>query len=231
MIPEKLWKSFFLIFLLFILSACGTGYQEKDGGYVFVEWNESEGKVEHPLEPVDASTFEVLKGKGYANDTSNVFYHWQLVEGADPASFEALSNLYGKDARQVYYQGKVIPGANPERFEVMNIQWGRDEKDIYLQDRPILACDPASFKFLKDGWQRDAECAYREGRKVERADAGSFEVLNFWYAKDKNFVYDTFPRIIEGADAATFKLREGKCQVCAQDKNRCYRYEEVVECD
>ena len=231
MVSEIYWKSLIFIFILFLLSACGTGYQEKDGAYVFVEWNEAQGKVEHPIDSTNPGTFQVLDSGGYAKDNQNVFYQWQVVEGADPASFEAISALYGKDANQVYYQGKMIPGADPEQFALLNIQWGRDGTDVYRQDIPIQACDPASFRFLKNGWQRDDQCVYREGRKIEGGDVASFKVINDWYAKDKNHVYDSFPRIIEGADPATFRLKEGKCQVCAQDKNRCYRYEEVVECD
>jgi hypothetical protein len=231
MVSEKLWKLLIFIFILFLLSACGTGFQEKGGSYVYVVWNESDGKVEHPVQSTDPGTFQVLDSGGYAKDSQNVFYHWQIIEGADPASFEAISGLYGKDVHRVYYRGREIPGADPEQFELLNIQWGRDGKDVYRQDIPIRACDPASFKFLKDSWQRDDQCVYREGRKVEGADTRSFKVLNFWYAKDKNNVYDSFPRVIPGADPASFKLRDGKCQVCAQDKNHCYRYEEVVDCN
>ena len=41
----------------------------------------------------------------------------------------------------------------------------------------------------------------------------------------------TADRIIEGADAATFRIREGLCDVCAEDKNGCDRYEEWVDCE
>jgi len=215
-----------------LISACdlGAGYQQKDGSYEYVTLDESQGYVEHPITDIDVQSFRILDKHGYARDHLHVVYHWESVEGADTNSFVAMSDLYGKDNAHVYYQGKTIPGADPQSFKLFDIQWGRDAQDVYLQDRPLEACDPASFVLLKDSWERDSRCVYRAGRKLVDADADSFVVLNFWFGKDKNHVYDSFPRIIAGADAATFKLREGACQVCAEDKNRCYRYEEPVDC-
>lgn len=224
-------KTFIFILFSLLLSACATGYQQSGAGYVYVSWNESAGKVEVPVVGADRATFEVFDKNGYAKDAQAVFFRGRTVEGANAATFEAISDLYGKDARRVYYQGRVIPGAEPGSFRAFNVQWGQDVHDVYFQDRPLQACDPGTFELLKDGWQVDSQCAYREGRRAPDADAASFEVINYWFAKDRYQVYDNIPRVIPGADAATFKLRPGICQVCAQDKNHCYRYEEVVACE
>jgi hypothetical protein len=222
-----------ILFILFsiCLSACASGYQPSGGGYVFVSWNESAGKVEVPVVGADRATFEIFDQNGYAKDAQQVYFEGRTVEGAQAATFEAVSKLYGKDAAGVYYQGRVLPGAEPGSFKVINLQWGQDAGDVYFQDRPLEACDPETFELLKDSWQKDSQCAYREGRKLPNADAASFEVLNYWFAKDRYQVYDDIPRVIPGADAATFKLRPGICQVCAQDKNHCYSYEKVVACE
>ncbi len=224
-------KTILFILFLALLTGCATGYQESGGGYTYVTWNEMEGKEEHPLVGADWATFEVLDKNGYAKDARQTYFQGRTIEGADAATFERLSELYARDTSRVYYQERVVPGADPNSFEVFNLQWGRDGNDVYIQDRPIEACDPTTFKLLKDSWQKDSRCAYREGRKVPNADAATFEVLNFWFAKDRYQVYDDIPRVIEGADAATFKLRGGICQVCAQDKNNCYSYEKVVPCE
>jgi hypothetical protein len=224
-------KILFFILFVFVLSACATGYQESGGGYTFVTWNESAGKVEQVVVGADKATFEILDKNGYARDAGQAYFEGRTIEGAEAATFERLSELYARDAKRVYYQGRVVPGAIPGSFEAFNLQWGRDGKDIYFQDRPLGACDPATFVLLKDSWQKDSQCAYRNGGKVPNADAATFEVLNFWFAKDAFQVYDDIPRVIEGADAATFKLRGGICQVCAQDKNNCYSYEKVVPCE
>ena len=224
-------KTVLFVILLALLTGCASGYQESGGGYTYVSWNESAGKVELPVVGADRATFDVLDKNGYAKDARQVYFQGRTIEGADAVTFVRLSELYGKDASRVYYQGKVVPGADPNSFDVFNLQWGRDANDIYIQDRPLEACDPATFEMLKDSWQKDSRCAYREGRKVANADAATFEVLNFWFAKDRYHAYDNLTRVIEGADAATFKLRKGICQVCAQDKNNCYSYEKVVPCE
>lgn len=54
-------------------------------------------------------------------------------------------------------------------------------------------------------------------------------MVNFWFAKDQHRVYHNGPGVLEGADPATLRLRP-PCDVCAQDKHRCYRFNEVVAC-
>lgn len=223
---------FVLLLLAGLVSACGlgTGYQRQGSSYVYSTWDESQGRVAHPIIGIESQSFQILTGHGYAKDRLRVYYHWNPVPDADTTSFVALTDLYGKDNAHVYYEDKTIPGADPASFVLFDIQWGKDAQDVYRQERPLEACDPTTFVLLQESWQRDNQCVYREGNKLPNADAPSFVVLNYWFGKDKEHVYSFLATIIEGADAATFKLREGVCQVCAEDKNRCYRYEEPVEC-
>jgi len=216
-----------------LVSACllSTGYQKKDGSYMYATSDEGRGYVEHPITNIDVQSFQILNKYGYAKDDLRVYYHENTVQGADPNSFMTMSDLYGKDNAHVYYMINTIPGADPASFTIFNIQWGKDAQDIYFQDRPIGACDPTTFVFLKNDWQRDNQCVYHMGNKLPNADSASFVVLNSWFGKDKNNVYSFFSKIIEGADAATFKIREGECAVCAEDKNGCYRYAEPVDCE
>ncbi|NUM48809.1 MAG: DKNYY domain-containing protein [Anaerolineales bacterium] len=223
-----------LILLLFIglASACAfrTGYQKRGVSYVYITLDEGQGYVEHPIMNMDAPSFEILN-RGYAKDVLHVYYHEMTVEGADPGSFVALSELHGKDQAQVYYAGQAIPGADPASFTLIDLQWGKDAQDVYFQNRPLEACDPATFVFLAEDWQRDDQCAYRQGKKLPDADGASFVVLNYWFGKDNHHAYSHLGTIIDGADVTTFKLRQGICVVCAEDKNRCYRYEEPVACE
>ena len=226
--------SFILAALLLapLISACdlNTGYQAKDGTYVYATLDEGRGYLEHPIAHIHPSSFRILNQHGYAKDNQRVYYHENTVQDADPKSFTALSELYGKDTVRVYYTGKVIPGAEPASFALFDIQWGKDSQDVYFQTRPIKACDTASFTLLRDGWQRDKECIYTKGSKLPGADPATFTVLNSWFAKDANTVYSKVAGAIAGADAATFQLRAGNCDVCAQDKTGCYRYEKQVDC-
>lgn len=227
----------FSLLVLFLLAglasgcAFSTGYQKKGGAYVYSTLDEGQGYVEHPIMHIDAQSFEILNRHGYAKDALYVYYHETTVEGADPGSFMALSELYGKDQVQVYYAGQAIPGADPASFTLIDLQWGKDAQDVYFQNRSLEACDPATFVFLAEDWQRDDQCAYRQGKKLPDADGPSFVVLNYWFGKDNHHAYSHLGTTIEGADVTTFKLREGTCVVCAEDKNRCYRYEEPVACE
>ena len=62
------------------------------------------------------------------------------------------------------------------------------------------------------------------------ADPASFTVVNYWFAKDQARVYHNGAGVLGGADPRTFRLR-GKCDVCGEDEDRCYRFDEVVPCD
>jgi|WetSurMetagenome_2_1015567.scaffolds.fasta_scaffold189948_2 hypothetical protein len=229
----KRFSPFLLLSIAGLLLACmlSTGYQKKEGAYVYATSDEGQGYVEHPIANVDVKSFRILSKNGYAKDALRVYYHENPVQGADPNSFMSMSDLYGKDNAHIYFEGKAIPSADPTSFALFDIQWGRDSQDVYFQNRPINACDPATFVLLKDGWQRDNQCVYRMGSKLPNAESASFVVLNFWFGKDKKNVYYNSPKIIEGADVASFKLRKGVCSVCAEDKNGCYRYEEPVDCE
>jgi hypothetical protein len=224
---------FTLFSLVILMPACllSTGYQKKGGSYIYATSDEGQGYVEHPITDIDARSFQILSKHGYAKDDRHVYYHEMTVEGADTHSFTSISDLYGKDTAHVYYDGKLIPGADPASFAPFNIQWGKDAQDVYFQNRPLEACDPATFVLLKESWQSDSQCVYREGTKLPEADPSTFVVLNFWFGKDKNHVYSNSPKIMEGADPATFKISDGICAVCAEDKNRCYRYDEPVACE
>jgi hypothetical protein len=230
---HKRFSLYLLLLFAGLVSACGfsTGYQEKDGSYVYATLDEGRGYIEHPIINIDVNSFQIFDKHGYAKDDLRVYYHERTVQGADSNSFTALSDLYGMDHAHVYYEDKAIPGADPASFKLFDIQWGVDSRDVYIQNRPIQACDPTTFVLLEDRWQRDDRCVYRMGRLLPNADPASFVVLNTWFGKDKNNVYYNTPSIIEGADAATFKIRAGKCDVCAEDKHGCYRYEEQVDCE
>lgn len=223
---------FILLLTAVLVPACilNTGYHGKDGTYVYADSAEFSYE-EHPIPSAHPQTFQILRKHGYAKDDLHVYYHYTIVLGADPRSFEAMTDLYGRDKDHVYYEFRKIPGADPATFKLFDIQWGRDSHDIYKQDRPIEACDPDTFALQEDGWHHDAQCVYHETGKLPNADPASFVVLNSWFAKDKNNVYSSISGVIAGADPATFKIREGKCVVCAEDKSGCYKYDERVNCE
>ena len=224
---------FLLLLVIGLMSAClfgSTGYQKKDGTYVYATNDERYSYVEHPIPNIDAQSFQIFNTHGYARDKLHVYFEFYPLEGANAGSFTAMSEYYGKDNAHVYFGDQLIPGANPASFTIINDHLGRDSREAYYQTRSLKACDPKTFVLLQGDWARDSQCVYSWGDKLPNADAASFVVLNSQYGKDKNNVYTFLAKIIPGADPATFKITTGKCRVCARDRNRCYVVEKVVDC-
>jgi hypothetical protein len=66
-----------------------------------------------PIPGASPVTFEILSYQ-YARDARAVYYRWAKVEGADVATFEAVSlrdgfrfGIDGRDAKHTYFQGRV----------------------------------------------------------------------------------------------------------------------------
>jgi len=57
-----------------------------------------------PIKELDYATFRIIKG-GWAKDCCRVYYFDRVVEGADPATFEALNNVRGRDKAYYYLTG------------------------------------------------------------------------------------------------------------------------------
>ena len=233
----KRFSLFVLLLIVGLVSACvfGIGYQKKDGSYVYATFNENDGYVEHPIADADAATFQILGRYGYAKDALHVYYHENTIQGADSDSFIAMTESYGKDNTRVYYKESIIPGASPSSFTLLDTSWGKDSQDVYFRDIPIKACDPASFVLLGEYWEHDDQCVYSREHKVPGADPSSFAVLSNEFSKDRNHAYYGgagffTPTILEDADVATFKIFDGMCRICAEDKNGCYRMDERVDC-
>jgi hypothetical protein len=212
------------------LSACG-GYSNRGSAVTFKRCSEN-GCITITVNGADPQTFESLQGD-YAKDRRHVYFSGVPIQEADPQSFKVLSDTYAKDKARAYFESKPIPGTDPESFVALSdLNYGRDTNDIYILGNAVGACDPASFRWLKDRWQVDSKCAYGGGTKLPNAQAESFIVLNEWYAKDAEHVYSSVShKAIEGADAATFRLAEGPCSVCARDKNRCYNAGANASCN
>ncbi len=220
----------FILILLAILTGC-DGYQSKGRSWVYVTWDEANFRTEYKIEGIDDDTFQILHKRGYAKDKYHAYFHWHVVAEADMDSFVSLSELYAKDAHHVYYSGEKVELANPADFSMIAPEWGRDNNDVYHKTTAIHACSPVTFVFLPEMWRRDGKCVYdRLGRKLPGADPASFQVVNFSYGKDKNKVFFE-NRVLKGADPDTFELWCSPCEVCARDKNRCYTWDKIVDCE
>jgi len=210
-----------LISLLF-LTACDAGYQQENGRWVFIEYNESAGRVVREIDGADHATFEEIK-VGYARDAQHVFYREKVIEGADPATFEKIAGLYWKDKNSVYYVDHPVPGADPNSFRRIGLGvWWRDNSNAYVGDDPVNPKDLATFKPINNSWAKDSLWYYpvkfNNHNPITELDYATFRILKGGWAKDccRVFYFDT---IVEGADLATFEIVN---PFRARDKNWYY---------
>jgi hypothetical protein len=214
-----------------LASGCGASYRHEGGKIVYVTVNEGQGKVTQVVEGADEASFMQLDDT-HAKDKTHVYVGATPIPGALPASYAILSPTYSKDAAHVYSDWTVIPDADAASFAISgNPNFGQDKNEIFSGTIGMRPCDRASFHWLRAGWAVDSTCAYNALFKMPNAHPGSFVALNDTYAKDEAQAYTTLrPYVIPDADAASFELLPGACQVCARDRNRCYSWDKPTAC-
>lgn len=120
------------------------------------------------LPGADASTFVPINpkvednsyGVAYGKDASHVYRRGTLLDGADPATFEAeLPNdqyyyYWSKDATHVYYEGKLEPQFDAASFRVLNdgsqkdcgyLSTEADKNGVYSGLEKMPGADPATY--------------------------------------------------------------------------------------
>lgn len=101
----------------------------------------------------------------YFNDNNSYPPEYQIIEGADFDTFEAIDGRYGKDRYSVYYGNKKL-NADVETFKQLvaenyncsNLYYA-DENNVYIFGK-IISSDLNSFKCLGDGWAGDKNSRY-----------------------------------------------------------------------
>ncbi len=82
----------------------------------------------------------ILKEKFFYKDAYHVYFKDEIIEGADPKTFEPLGNSYGRDTESVYYQSRKLNGVNPGTFICISNDDKSDAKSgtiSYLKGRKI----------------------------------------------------------------------------------------------
>src|SRR5262249_9599127 len=87
-------KEFLPFLCLFGFTACQhNGYRVQDGKVIL--YHGLSDKT--PVPGADPKTFKGIN-EHYGKDKSHVFIRYQILENADPATFEILSSSYTRDA-------------------------------------------------------------------------------------------------------------------------------------
>lgn len=184
-------KRFVLGLLGLVLAGCGLGgsgpYHQKDGAWYFEN---------DRLRVPDGETVKPLNNR-FARTATLAFYRSSVIEGADAASFTALTENYAKDRSHVWYADTYRNGQ--EYYAIVH--------DRILQ---LSEADPASFVILDSdrgendrGYARDRSHVWFEGKRMAVADIASFQVRSYGYARDNTTGY-YMREPVPGSDGRTF---------------------------
>jgi hypothetical protein len=173
--------------LLGWLFGCDTNkapYQRKDGVWHFED------------QALPGVTELTVLNRRFAKSATQAFFRATPIEGAEPASFEALDEHHARDRQQVWHADTY-----------------RDSRDYFttkrIRIRRLDGADPASFRLLREDYARDARGVWHEGDPFPVKDAATFEVLANGFARDRQQGY-YLRSAIPGSDGASFTVIDGQ---------------------
>lgn len=140
------------------------------------------------IDGADVATFKALS-RNHARDRYRAYYWGNPIEGADPGSFEEIDKAFAKDKLHVYHQLWRIEGADPDSFEVISGDIGRDQRSAYVSTKAAQTCDLPSLH-TEGAFMLDDACVYdRSLNRMPGADRPSFALLTYDIARDHTSLY------------------------------------------
>jgi len=183
----------------------------------------TDGVVDCSNENIDSNSFEVVNSN-FVKDKNGVYFfvksaggidYCDRVDGANPLSFEAISNNWAMDIDSIFYKAKILDSLNinKDTFEVVNDNFAKDDDNVYFQEEVIPEANPETFVELSDNYGKDDENVYFEEEVVVGANPETVEVINDDNSNDSHFIKDdeavyTEDEEIEDINPETFDLVE-----------------------
>ncbi|MBX7247736.1 MAG: DKNYY domain-containing protein [Caulobacteraceae bacterium] len=196
-----------LLGLVPLLAGCGPGgpfspYHQKGGAWYF----------EKTQLPVPKGQRLTVLNNRFAKTDAVVFYRDSRIEGADAATFQALTEHYAKDRTAVYYADTYrdgqeyyailhtriaqISGANPATFRLLDVNdaitakgYAKDEDQVWYEGRPMAGVDAPSFTPLRGLFARDSRTVYYDLEPMPGPDPRSFQAIDDNWSRDARQVY------------------------------------------
>jgi hypothetical protein len=155
------------------------------------------------LPEADPASFELLEGN-LTRDKSRVWYNYEIQDAVDAATVEPIEGgpVY-KDKNSVFYQYDAIAGADPASFKHIGSGYYADSKRVYWCSTPIPDADPIAFQVMGDSFiAKDTSKIYRSGVHLPGYEVASFDLIlhsgaGFQIFSDKSGIHldqMTFPR-------------------------------------
>lgn len=175
----------------------------------------------------------------YTTNGSNVYFYKNMVVGADPKTFVALTctlafescdsnddSVFAKDINHAYKGSKLWIEADPTTLEVVGQGVLKDKNRVYYGSVDDSKIDPATFVSLGSSYYKDKNHFYLAGNILSISDTNTFTLLgNTGYAKDSQHVFFNNSAegvVINGADPKTFTTISGFDNWYAKDVNHVY---------
>lgn len=176
----------------------------------------------------------------YALDKNHVYFDFEPIIDADPASFELLDTYYDRDKNFIFYKGKKLEGSDADsfifyplshqtytRYEDYLSGYAIDNNQAYYNFEPIDNVDIKSFKIVKGYYALDKNHVYFQGSIVPFIDAASFHYVN-------QPVFDHDPTFPKGAKIQSYMMNNMNNRTHTypeeykhgyfRDQNACYNY-------
>lgn len=205
------------------------GYKITKSAIYFVK-----GNPPRPIEIIsaDVNTFKILDStKMYAKDKNKVYFLGDIIEGADPNSFELLNKpYYTKDKNYVYLSSTKFC-SYPETFSFIGNYYCKNKKYIY---RPIgrgdkVTDDVEHFKLLKEeglfDYAIDSKFAYVNGEKIENVNPKTYKPIKQGFSKDDKQIF-YLNKKIPISDYPSFEVLQ---LPYSKDNYRAYFREFIIE--
>jgi hypothetical protein len=202
----------------------------EENGVIYVEAGPYSTVQFTPLTPApDVATFMVASDGTltFGKDAHTVYEGGDVLQGADPSTFQILDNPFEKDANHIYNAGTpIFPNADPATFSIVThsdtdaVGYEKDKNNVYAYtDGIVTGADPATFDVLMDYNADTGEISYVKDAKnvyqVTSPDEGGLD--------DQGYPFSS--NVVASVDAITFQVGpEDYYQTIwyAKDKNHVY---------
>ncbi len=183
---------------------CAFSYEEPK----LIDWDD----VVRQMQERRVVETEVLSDYEVRED--GVYYKGELIEGADPETFEDLdcTGSYAKDKQFVYHVRHILVGADSKTFECLDGGYGKDETTVYFFGGKVEDAVSETFEYIDYSYSfisdlvahyaKDKNSIYINGQVFPNIDPETFQYVGSSYIKDKEHVYGMFGVLIKGVDPA-----------------------------
>jgi len=135
-----------------VIEPAGRGYS-KDFNNVYLAIASYTDLTIEKISDSDPTTFEILEKTGFSKDKNNVYHIGQIIQNADPETFEFIGNRYTQDKNYIFFsfsgESNIVENADRDTFEELpedNNIYAKDKNYVYYMGEILEGEDPETFQ-------------------------------------------------------------------------------------